>query len=359
MWWEELPGTELQRPRHTHFLVVFSRKQVQNVKVKQAKRLASQTADERREQYARVTEAIGQRRLEELEASLREKLFNRVAAGPFQLRRNFKYFDKDGNGTIDVDEFSECLEYLMGVILPEDHVIALFARYDDDASGTMEYPEFIQKLMGECRTPDPSWQLESYSSTMGNLSVTYWRPASPPSGAARPATSPEAPRNGASWRRAVGGGKGNISGSGFCGGDSLEVISHRPRRAASPPDYHTPPPHHPLHGSEEDSRNSCRLSLVPRPRIAKLPTSAPAKRVFRARFARPSREDACRQFEVSLFVDDHTLSVFEPPRRNSGVLGGKFLLRHRFKTPEGKDFTPDMFLPGAVLRIGGHDFKVF
>jgi DUF1126 PH-like domain len=37
--------------------------------------------------------------------------------------------------------------------------------------------------------------------------------------------------------------------------------------------------------------------------------------------------DAERQFVVSYFMNDDTISVFEPPIRNSGIIGGKFLER--------------------------------
>lgn len=37
--------------------------------------------------------------------------------------------------------------------------------------------------------------------------------------------------------------------------------------------------------------------------------------------------DVGRQFIVQYFMADDTISVFEPPVRNSGILGGKFLER--------------------------------
>jgi len=338
---------------------LLPRRKIHNVTVKNAKKLASQSEEARREQYMRVTKAIGERKLAQLEASLREKLFNRVAAGPFQLRRNFKYFDKNSDGTIDVDEFAECLEYLMGVILPEDHVVALFARYDEDGSGTMEYPEFIQKLMGEYRDPSHI-ELEQFSSSMGNLSITYWRATSPSSGS-RPRTSPVSFRGAATGGSIMGAGSSTASlgsGSLFDEDGDMDVISHRPRKIEPLPRYDMPPPHHPLQGSEEDSLNSCGLSLVPKKKVPKLPSREPQVRVFRARFARAPREDACRVFEITLFLDDGTMSIFEPPRKNSGVQGGKFLLRRKYKTRDGNIYTPDMFTQGAVLSIAGHSFEI-
>ena len=38
-------------------------------------------------------------------------------------------------------------------------------------------------------------------------------------------------------------------------------------------------------------------------------------------------------FVLSFFLGDDTLSIFEPPRRNSGIIGGKFLERMRVIKP--------------------------
>ena len=37
--------------------------------------------------------------------------------------------------------------------------------------------------------------------------------------------------------------------------------------------------------------------------------------------------DASRRFIISYYLSDDTVAVFEPPVRNSGVIGGKFLER--------------------------------
>ncbi|KAG1708286.1 hypothetical protein DVH05_024966 [Phytophthora capsici] len=54
---------------------------------------------------------------------------------------------------------------------------------------------------------------------------------------------------------------------------------------------------------------------------------------FRARFQGLPRGDmnAEREFVVTYFLEDETLAVFEPRVRNSGVLGGRFLDRARFR----------------------------
>ncbi len=48
--------------------------------------------------------------------------------------------------------------------------------------------------------------------------------------------------------------------------------------------------------------------------------------------------DMDRRFIVSYFLSDDTILVFEPPQRNSGIIGGKFLERRRIKKPDGVSY---------------------
>merc|ERR1712164_113299 len=52
--------------------------------------------------------------------------------------------------------------------------------------------------------------------------------------------------------------------------------------------------------------------------------------------------DIGRKFIVSFFLSDDTISVFEPPQRNSGVVGGKFLERGRIRKPGQEIFKSEM-----------------
>lgn len=45
-----------------------------------------------------------------------------------------------------------------------------------------------------------------------------------------------------------------------------------------------------------------------------------------------------RRFTISYFLSDDTVLVFEPPQRNSGIIGGKFLERGRVKKPNGENY---------------------
>lgn len=285
---------------------------------------AAWSPEVRAERYHMATKNLGERRLAALEKTLREKLFNRVAAGPFQLRRNFKYFDKDGNGTIDLDEFIECLEGLMGIVLPHEHVIALFARYDDDLSGCMDYQEFIAKLMGESK-------VRRFSKDESGLG----------------------PR-----RRADSVAKSSRS---------VDIISHMPpssSRVKYAPKWDRESidrnfPYNPLHGSEEGSLESCRPQLIPKKTRKKKPTFR--TKLFRAQFANPTPADAVRRFEVTLYLDDNTVAIYEPSRRNTGLVGGKFL--HRTKSPtrdeaHGGILTEASFFDGASFKVAGQMFLI-
>ena len=48
--------------------------------------------------------------------------------------------------------------------------------------------------------------------------------------------------------------------------------------------------------------------------------------------------DQKRCFIISYFLCDDTILVYEPPQRNSGIIGGKFLERNRIKLPDGSGY---------------------
>jgi hypothetical protein len=66
----------------------------------------------------------------------------------------------------------------------------------------------------------------------------------------------------------------------------------------------------------------------------------------------PTANDGNR-FIVSYFLGDDTLSVYEPPQRNSGLPGGNFAERGRVRRPGGGAL--DCYRPGDV-RVGGGGF---
>jgi EF-hand domain-containing protein 1 len=87
-------------------------------------------------------------------------------------------------------------------------------------------------------------------------------------------------------------------------------------------------------GSEEDSLASC-LSLVPtavqRDMLRFMENQGKTLR-FQGKFENPSTPaDSERRFVFTYYLEDETVAIFEPPIRNSGVIGGKFLSRGRYK----------------------------
>lgn len=69
-------------------------------------------------------------------------------------------------------------------------------------------------------------------------------------------------------------------------------------------------------------------------------------------------EDEIRRFVLSVFPEDSTISIYEPVIRNSGIVGGKFLLRQKVKRPDGKIFAPDDFFMGASVSINCFPFVI-
>ena len=82
---------------------------------------------ERIETYAKANKVVYIEEINEMERMMREKLHQRTKAGPFQLRKTFKIFDRDGSGGIDFSEFQKAME-LMGFRFSEIQQLALFAR---------------------------------------------------------------------------------------------------------------------------------------------------------------------------------------------------------------------------------------
>lgn len=83
---------------------------------------------QRKETYAQANSVVGEHKIHEMEQMMRDKLQQRTKTGPFQLRKTFKYFDRDGSGGIDFSEFQRAME-LMGFQFSEIQQLALFARY--------------------------------------------------------------------------------------------------------------------------------------------------------------------------------------------------------------------------------------
>lgn len=95
-------------------------------------------------------------------------------------------------------------------------------------------------------------------------------------------------------------------------------------------DREIPPYNH--FGNEEDSLGNC-FRLVPKP-----PKKDYFKWVdnqiqlrFTAIMNTEKPEDIGRKFIITFYLNDDTLMVYEPQQRNSGIVGGKFLEKMKYK----------------------------
>jgi len=121
------------------------------------------------------------------------------------------------------------------------------------------------------------------------------------------------------------------------------------------------PPEYNGFGTEEDSLGSF-LYLTPKvPKVdfKKLMENDGLKLSFLARFVDPQPEDVNRRFNITFYMNNDTVSIFERFQRNSGFVGGKFLERRRVTNPaSGLFFKPNDFRVGVILRINKYDFEL-
>ncbi len=59
-----------------------------------------------------------------------------------ELRENFDFYDKDGDGKLGRDEFAGLMETL-GMIEPGENPSRGFSAIDTDGSGQIEFDEFV------------------------------------------------------------------------------------------------------------------------------------------------------------------------------------------------------------------------
>ena len=93
------------------------------------------------------------------------------------------------------------------------------------------------------------------------------------------------------------------------------------------------------YGSLEDSLQNC-LYLVPEPPkkdYIKLMENEHKVLRYEAVLNTTNNDDKGRKFIISYRLSDDTVGIYEPPMRNSGIIGGKFLENCRIAKP-GKIF---------------------
>ena len=125
---------------------------------------------QRMQDYQEANSVVGPKKIQEMEQMMRDKLQQRTKTGPFQLRKTFKYFDRDGSGGIDFDEFQRAME-MMGFAFTDLQQLALFARYDESGSGEVDYGEFVEKVVSRCQLLHCKMTLDLYLTFVSLLSI--------------------------------------------------------------------------------------------------------------------------------------------------------------------------------------------
>ncbi|EQC29230.1 hypothetical protein SDRG_13103 [Saprolegnia diclina VS20] len=134
-------------------------------------------------------------------------------------------------------------------------------------------------------------------------------------------------------------------------GPALVVQETKPK----PPAF-VPPPHNGM-GSDIDSLGSC-YHLTPKPhRKSMEETDNKIILRFCAAMDTTKPEDVHRRFIVSFMICDLSVMIMEPPQRNSGIGGGKFMERGVHKNPlTGAFFQKPDFYVGARIHLVGRVF---
>jgi CRP-like cAMP-binding protein len=98
-----------------------------------------------------------------------------------ELKSLFDSIDVDGSGAIDADELQTALE-LMGVRITHEAVLELMAGVDEDGSGELEFPEFVDILTTKLklgRPPVRRWEEHGGESNEGVGAPSTTTPTSP------------------------------------------------------------------------------------------------------------------------------------------------------------------------------------
>ena len=108
----------------------------------------TKSVDYRRNAYREAIEKVGDAELNRLERVMKDKLFQRsyMTSSPFQVNKAFKFFDRDQKLVISIEGFTRALEFL-GFQFGEMQNLALFARYDPEVRGEIDYMNFIATAM--------------------------------------------------------------------------------------------------------------------------------------------------------------------------------------------------------------------
>ncbi len=84
---------------------------------------------------------------EDLAERLRAKLATRGARGIIGLGKSFRIMDDNNSRSLDLYEFTKAMkDYMLG--FTDTEIRGLFAYFDYDRSGTIDYDEFLRAIRG-------------------------------------------------------------------------------------------------------------------------------------------------------------------------------------------------------------------
>ncbi|KYO34405.1 EF-hand domain-containing protein 1 [Alligator mississippiensis] len=118
-------------------------------------------------------------------------------------------------------------------------------------------------------------------------------------------------------------------------------------------------------GFLEDSLQNC-FSLLPRPpkkNIIKMLENDHKVLRYQVTLESPDPIDRKRCFILSYFLSTDMISIYEPPVRNSGIIGGKYLGKTKVPKPGSTVENPTYYEPadltiGATVKVFGHRFVI-
>lgn len=98
----------------------------------------------------------------------------------------------------------------------------------------------------------------------------------------------------------------------------------------------------------------------PKPDFFKLVDNEKKVLRYMARFNTRQPEDVDRRFIISFFLNDDSLSVYEPAQRNSGIVEGPFLKRAQYKNEDKgwSAITPSDLPLGGDVKINGYSYHI-
>ncbi|KFQ24830.1 EF-hand domain-containing protein 1, partial [Merops nubicus] len=118
-------------------------------------------------------------------------------------------------------------------------------------------------------------------------------------------------------------------------------------------------------GTLEDSLQNC-LSLFPKPPrkdIFKMLENNHKVLRYEVALESPNPVDRKRRFILSYFLSNDTISIYEPPTRNSGIIGGKYLEKSRVAKPGSTTehatyYGPSDLTIGSTIEVFGRRFVI-